>query len=187
MEFERPTWSEVFINFCSDLRRRSRCVKYQTAAVVTKCTQIIGIGYNGTMAKDIECHDHWYHYWLHNVRNREDKKDNILPDLSYAEWLTTQEFRTLHSQWASVNEVHAEVNALNWVSKYDIDDTCALYTYYAPCEQCAKQIVAYGIKTVHYLNDYHGRTHSGISGLDYLRSKGINCVKYEKNIENITI
>ncbi len=160
----RISWQEVFMDMCKTLRKRSRCLKYQTAAIVVKGSQILGIGYNGTASKQKECCNYWHDYWdLSGVQ------------VSFSEWVKTEQFRDLHSKWSVINEIHAEVNALNWISKRDIDDTCVLYTYYSPCEQCAKQILSYGIKNVYYCNEYRGRTSSGTDGLKFLRERGINC------------
>ena len=146
----RISWNQVFMDICETLRRRSLCLKYQTSAIITKGTQIMGIGYNGTATKQEECYDKW-HEWHSN-------NDIKMP---FSDWLQTDEFRNLHSKWSCLNEIHAEVNALNWVSKHDIDDSYAIYTYYSPCEQCAKQILSYGIKHVYYKQVYKGRSASG--------------------------
>ncbi len=160
----RVEWPRVFMQMCLILRNRSVCVKYRTSAIVVKDSQIIGIGYNGTISKLEECCEHWDDYWQRN---------NIA--IPYADWVKTDDFRKLHSEWSNLNEIHAEVNALNWVTKSLIDDTCALYTYYSPCEQCAKQILAYGIKTLYYYEVYPGKTGKGVDGLKFLAEKGITC------------
>lgn len=159
-------WPSVFMGICEILRKRSKCIKYQTSAVVVKGTQIIGIGYNGTASKQQECRDKWLAYWAEN---------NIA--MPYLEWVKTVEFKDLHSRWSCANEIHAEINALNWVSKYDIDDTCALYTYFSPCEQCAKQILAYGIKLLYYAIRYPGRQSSDEDGLTFLSARGVTCIQ----------
>jgi deoxycytidylate deaminase len=142
------------------------CLKYQTSSIVIKGTQILGIGYNGTAAKQEECNKYWKDYWEIN--------DIEIP---LEEWIKTDDFKKLHSDWAYINEIHAEVNALNWVSKRDIDDTCAIYTYYSPCEQCAKQILSYGIKNVYYIEKYSGRTKSGMDGVKFLIDRNVKCVQ----------
>jgi deoxycytidylate deaminase len=159
-------WHELFMGFCELLLRRSKCLKYHTSAIVVKGTQIIGIGYNGTASKTIECCDYWR-------KQHEEKKISI----SFEEWTKSDEFRTLHSEWAALYEIHAEVNALNWVSKRDIDDSCALYTYYSPCEQCAKQILSYGIKNIYYKAEYVGRSGASSNIIMFLNQNGIKCTK----------
>ncbi len=159
-------WRLVFMNMCKILKNRSKCIKYQTSAIVVKDTQIMGIGYNGTASKQQECCDYWLDIW----------KETKSP-IAYGEWTKTKEFRDLHSKWSCINEIHAEVNALNWISKKDINDTYAIYTYYSPCEQCAKQILSYGIKNVYYCEQYNGRSTSGMDGLKFLQERGITCLQ----------
>lgn len=158
-------WHSTFMDMCKILRKRSKCLKYQTSAIVVKGTQILAIGYNGTASKQKECCDYWHEQWSQYKSE------------SFSTWLETKAFRDLHSKWSCINEIHAEVNALNWVSKKDIDDTCAIYTYYSPCEQCAKQILSYGIKNVYYIEQYQGRSSSGMDGLKFLSERGINCMQ----------
>jgi dCMP deaminase len=164
MDLNRVSWHTVFINMCSVLRQRSLCLKYQTSAIVVKGTQILGIGYNGTASKQEECYHYWKNYWSINNIN-----------MPFDEWIKTDEFKNLHSKWSVLNEIHAEVNALNWVSKWNIDETCAIYTYYSPCENCAKQILSYGIKKLYYCYKYSGRNVSGTDGIKFLQDRGIYC------------
>ncbi len=160
----RMPWHMVFMNMCKILKNRSTCIKYQTSAIVVKDTQIMGIGYNGTLSKQQECCDYWMDIW----RGKQA--------LSFSEWIKTAEFRDSHSKWSYINEVHAEANALNWISKKEVDDTYAIYTYYSPCEQCAKHILSYGIKNVYYCEKYKGRSTSGMDGLKFLQERGITCL-----------
>jgi dCMP deaminase len=164
----RAEWPIIFMKICETIRDRSSCLKYKTSCLVVKGTQIISIGYNGTASKQTECDDYWRKYW-------EDEKIKE----EYHDWIKSKEFKDLHSKWSVINEIHAEVNALNWISKHDVTDDYVLYTYYSPCEQCAKQIVSYGIKTVYYLHDYKGRVHGCLQGIDYLKNMNINCIKIQ--------
>ena len=162
----RTGWDAIFMGTCKLLISRSLCVKYRTSAVITKGTQIIGIGYNGTLTKTEECCEHWENYWHMN---------NI--SVPYHDWLKTPQFRALHSEWSTLNEIHAEVNALNCVSKHDIDETCAIYVYYSPCDQCAKQILSYGIKTLYYCKLYLGKSGNAQNGIKFLEDRGIKCAQ----------
>lgn len=162
----RADWDTTFMKICDIIKDRSVCVKYRTSAVVIKNTQIIGTGYNGTLTKMEECCERWENYWhMNNIK------------IPYAEWIKTVEFRNLHSQWSALNEIHAEVNALNCVSKNDIDDTCAIYVYYSPCDQCAKQILSYGIKNLYYYKVYPGKSGNSLNGIKFLIERGIKCTQ----------
>jgi dCMP deaminase len=173
MSRPRPSWHHTFMKMCIVLRERSRCLKYQTAAILTKGTQILAIGYNGTPAGAAECCDYWRE--MYGNIPEEFKEEH----LTFAEWVQSRDFSDRHSKWAHLEEMHAEANALMQVAKKDIDGTCALYTYYSPCEQCAKQIVAYGIKHVYYAEMYPGRSRSGIHGITFLTDNRTNCVKID--------
>lgn len=162
----RAEWTTVFMGMCKLLRHRSLCVKYQTSAIVTKDTQIIGIGYNGTITKAEECCEHWENYWHMNEIG-----------FNYHRWLKSDQFRTLHSNWSTLNEIHAEVNALNCVAKNTIDDTCAIYVYYSPCEQCAKHILSYGIKNLYYYALFPGKSGTALNGIKFLSDRGIKCTQ----------
>lgn len=133
---KRIPWESIFIDMCKILRQRSLCRKYQTSAIVVKGTQILGIGYNGTASKQEECDHYWKDY--HDINDI---------SMDFREWLKTEEFRNLHSKWSTITEIHAEVNALNWVSKRDIDDTCAIYTYYSPMRAMRETNIIIWFKT----------------------------------------
>lgn len=158
----RPSWDKSFGDIINVFAQRSKCLKYKTAAMVVSGTQIMSFGYNGTISKCQECDEYWRSYYL---------KNRIT--IPYNEWIHSPHFRTLHREWSKVNEVHAEVNALNWISKRDIDNTYVLYTTYSPCDACAKEIIAYGIKYIKFIEEYP----SGQDALNQLRSSGVICQK----------
>jgi dCMP deaminase len=166
----RPTWDKIFSDFLILIRQRSLCLKYQTSAMIIKDTQILSIGYNGTLSKCEECKDYWYKYWSQNIL--------VLP---FDIWVQTDDFKKLHREWSYKHEIHAEINALNWISKNDVNDDYVLYTYYSPCDHCAKTILSYGIKTIKYLFLYP----SGDKALDLLKEKGVNMIKISSQIEDL--
>jgi len=49
--------------------------------------------------------------------------------------------------------IHAEVNALSCVSRYD--DPYSIYVTLLPCGYCANLIACYNIKEVYYSEDYY--------------------------------
>lgn len=169
-EKKRTLWPTIFMDICETIRKRSLCLKYQTSALIISGTQIKAVGYNGTAPKRKECCEYWKDYY--------DSSDEIKNEYPYYDdWLKSEQFRNLHSKWSTLHESHAEMNALAWVSKADVTDEYVLYTYYSPCEQCAKNILFYGIKKVYYRIEYKGRSHSGLSGLEYLREGNVECIQ----------
>lgn len=161
----RPSWHKTFLDMLEIIKHRSQCLKLQTAAMIVKGTQIISFGYNGTFTGCTECYNYWnnYHY----------EHRSQLNTCSFNSWLLTDEFKIAHREWSKANEVHAESNAMKWVSKYDIDEKCAMYTLMSPCESCAKEIIAHGLKLVYYKYDYkHGQ-----KALETLRENNVICCK----------
>jgi dCMP deaminase len=157
----RRSWDFTFIEFMEVLAKRSLCLKYKTSALVVKGTQILCMGYNGTFSGRIECCNYWRDYYNRCIFNKEM--------ITYEQFINSDNFRLLHHEWSTANEIHAEVNALNWISKKDIDDSYVLYTLYSPCDNCAKTIISYGIKNVVYKYKYK----NGTSALKRLSENGI--------------
>lgn len=152
---KRIEWPKLFMDITEKICERSLCIKYKTASIITTGTQIISIGYNGTFKGQKECCDWW-----------REKHGN---DETFSDWIQTDEFKKMHREWSVKYEVHAEINALNWISKRLVTDDYALYTYLSPCENCAKSIISYGIKKVYY-RVLHGQ-------LDILQSNGVECIQ----------
>lgn len=158
---ERISWHEFFINVMEILTKRSSCIKLKTAALIVHDTQILSIGYNGTFPGDVECNNYWFEYYKTTSQS-----------ISFADWCKTDEFRSLHRKWSLANEIHAEANALKWISRKDTKD-CVMYTLYSPCDLCAKDIIAHNIKTVYYKHLYkHGE-----ESLKKLDKYGVKCIK----------
>ena len=163
----RISWDEFFMGVVEILTRRSMCLKYKTATVITNGTQIVSIGYNGTTEKNVECCEYWQEYWQENIAGKTET------ELSYEEWKQSDEFKRLHREWSRNNEIHAESNALKYISKADVNSGYTLYTLYSPCDLCAKEIISYGIKTVKYLHKYP----SGDDAINKLQLHGVRCVQ----------
>jgi dCMP deaminase len=159
---DRISWDSVFSRFLSILSERSTCLKYKTAAVIVKGTQILSMGYNGTFSHCVECID----YWKDQYKLIHEEYKEIF---SFDAWIKTNDWRKKHREWSACNEVHAEINALNWISKHDITPDHILYTIYSPCDACAKAIIAYGIKQVKYQYEYP----NGRDALELLKKNNI--------------
>lgn len=155
----RATWDETFAEMLKILAKRSSCLKYTTATLITHDTQIVSIGYNGTSNGSEECIDYW--------------KKQCPVNVPLKEYTKTDEFKTLHRPWSKIYESHAESNALRYINKRDIDDSYTLYTLYSPCDLCAKEIISYGIKHIKYLYKYP----SGENALNLLKDKNISCIQ----------
>ena len=184
LQTNRISWDSVFVQFMETLARRSLCLKFKTSALVVKGTQIISMGYNGTFNGKKECCLFWLEYYEKhkndnlstsirktNLENKKDKgilldtydalckqnSSNSQVDDGFVKFINSNDFRMLHRDWSMANEVHAEINALNWIPKGNVDSSYILYTLYSPCDNCAKTIISYGIKNIVYKYKYkHG-------------------------------
>jgi len=158
----RPSWESIFIEMAELIAKRSVCLKIKTATVIVRGTQVVALGYNGTFSGCDECVTYW--------RNKH-KEMNI--EISLDEWVQTNEFKHLHREWSKAREVHAEANAFRQITEKDAHG-CHMYSLYSPCDQCAKQIISYGIKKVYYKYKYkHGN-----DAIDLLKSCGIECINF---------
>ena len=154
------------MDITKELSKRSLCLKIQTACLIVKNTQILSIGYNGTFSGKEECCELWKS--IYDSKNLDFKRD-----LTFSEWLLTSEFKNAHRDWSLKEEVHAEINALLYISKRDITKDYILYTLYSPCDACTKEIIAYGISNIYYKYEYS----RGSEALKRLSKMGINCQK----------
>ncbi len=142
----RPNWDNIFMENIIIFAKRSLCLKLQTAAIVVYNTQILSIGYNGTFSKSLECNNYWYQFYLNNIIN-----------ITYEQFLSSDKFASLHREWSLSNEVHAEANALKWITPNTDNKYYIMYSLYSPCNLCAKEIITYGIKKFVYKYKYkHG-------------------------------
>jgi dCMP deaminase len=167
----RPPWNNTFMRIVEVLSERSSCIKYKTACIIVKGTQIIAMGYNGTLNRCEECCDYWFRWWNEHKKNSNVDSNSTNNINDYCTWIKCDEFKNMHRSWSLKSEIHAEINALNWISKRDVDDTCILYTLYSPCDKCTTQIISYGIKKVYYKYEYPNGAEARIN----LSNHGVCC------------
>lgn len=166
----RPLWDQVFSEILEVIAKRSLCLKMQTSALVVRGSQILSIGYNGTFSKHEECCDYWMDYYKDAGSIELYGTTGMSGKPAFEQWLNSEVFKKAHRDWSRDHEIHAEANALKWISKNDIRD-CVMYTLHSPCDACAKDIIAHGIKTVKYKYKYK----HGDKALVTLRNAGVQC------------
>ncbi len=125
---ERLSWDEKHMLAAITIASRSSCNSLHTGAVVVKNKRIIAEGYNGAPEGIENCLEAGCRKNKYGIN-----------------------FETKGS--GQCVALHAEVNALNEVSKEKAHGA-TLYTVYYPCADCAKEIVNNGIEEVVYLKDY---------------------------------
>lgn len=133
MEDTRPTWDQYFIEIVKLTSQRSNCIKRKVGAIIVKDNRILSLGYNGTPCNIKNCFEggckRCYKQWL----NKSEHKGEYL-DLCIC--------------------LHAEENALLFMSKNDLEDSTIYITLF-PCISCFKKILQCKIKRLVYLEDYN--------------------------------
>ena len=119
---------DVFMKTAFLVANKSHCVSHHVGAVIVKDKRIITIGYNGTPPGLPNCSEHFN-------------------PLSFD--------REEHHKWSKDNEIHAEMNAIAFAAKHDVQvDGCDIYVTISPCNECLKNLSMTGIKNVYYLYLY---------------------------------
>ena len=147
------SWDETFIEIAESFAAHSSCVKRKVGAILVKDLRIISTGYNGTPSGLVNC-------------------DEVFKDGSLVGHLLNGTEIT-HHEFSERFEIHAEQNCLLTAAKNGISvKDCSLYITTAPCVNCAKIIIAAGIKKVIYKEIYKNNF-----GILLLEEAGIECRK----------
>lgn len=138
----------------------STCARLKVSALLVHDGRILSCGYNGVPSGEKHCNEIFTH----------DDKGFY----HEGEPIDEQAWRLLHHDFSEENEVHAEVNCLMYALKNNLDvSKCTLVVSIAPCSNCAKMILASGIKTVYYV-DLYDRSDAGI---EFLKKHNITVEK----------
>lgn len=122
----RPSWDQYFITIAKLTSERSNCLKRKVGCIVVKENRILSLGYNGTPKGTLNCFEG-------GCERCKNSGTGTNLDLCLC--------------------LHAEENALLFVSKSDLYDS-TMYVTLLPCISCTKKIIQCGIKRVCYLSDY---------------------------------
>lgn len=158
----------------------SSCARLHVGSIICKNGRIISTGYNGTTGGSNHCDRIFIH------ENGQFKVDvtalkEFMPDVKYTDfkfdvlqtdfdrdivWVNENEWRSWHHKFSEVAEIHSEMNAIAFAAKNNLDITDAeIVVSTAPCINCAKLIVASGIKTVKFVDEYD-RSSEGVRFLN---------------------
>jgi len=117
-------WDKTFIEIARIMAEKSKCSRLKVGAVITKDNRIIGCGYNGTPSGFINCNEA-----CENLRDNKEQSEHHLFSEQY--------------------EIHAEMNAILDLAKRGLSpEGSTLYTTICPCKNCAKLVIAAGIKRI---------------------------------------
>lgn len=123
-------------NYIQDILRlvtqQSTCRKMKVGALLMRDNRLLATGYNSVPEGATSC-----------------ENTNL------------KALRISHTEWSLVNEIHAEVNCIADALASGINISGAtMYVSHSPCINCAKMIVACGIKKVvvasHYDKSFDG-------------------------------
>lgn len=138
----------MFKEVLTTFKKRSTCARLQVAALLVREGRIVSTGWNGVPAGKKHCNE---------IFKTEDIYHN-------------EEIKHEHHKFAEINELHAEVNVLGYSARYGIQTKgCDMIISLSPCVNCAKLIIASGIREV-YFTDLYDRN---IDGLQVLVDSGV--------------
>ena len=133
MEDTRPTWDQYFIKIAKLTCERSNCIKRKVGSIIVKDNRILSLGYNGTPCGVKNCFEggceRCYKQWISKTENKGRELDLCIC-------------------------LHAEENALLFVSKTDLENATIYITLF-PCISWFKKILQCKIKRMVYLEDYN--------------------------------
>ncbi len=137
----------VYLDIAKSFAKKSTCKQKQVGSVIVKNDRIISHGYNGTPSGMIHCRD------------------------------TADYGELTHRQWSEIHEIHAEQNAICYAARAGIStEGATMYVTASPCHNCAKLIVAAGIKILIVGSIYSG---SQPDWWHWLRDRGVTVISFE--------
>lgn len=82
-------------------------------------------------------------------------KNNRIISTGYNGYPSNSPHHSINRDGHEINTIHAEQNAICFAARSNISiEDSTIYVTHFPCLNCAKLIIASGIKNVTYLNDY---------------------------------
>lgn len=156
---------DYFKNVCKLTAENSTCSRLQVGAVLVKEDRILSIGYNGVPSGQKHCIDIFKEQFEKTLKDPD-------PINKFEDWMKLKTIRDIHAEFSEKNEIHAEINCFGYASRFGIaTDNCDLYVSISPCCNCAKTIIASGIKRVFYIEKYDRDT----TGIEILENNNIEC------------
>lgn len=148
------SWDDTFMGIAKLIAQRSKDPNTQVGAVIVgKDKRILSLGYNGMPAGMSDDLNIW-----------ERDGDELCQKYTYI--------------------CHAEENAiLNYRGNFGSLEGATIYVSLFPCNNCAKQIVQSGIKTVIYESDKYDGTPMNIASKRILDSAGVNYIKLDRIVD----
>jgi dCMP deaminase len=162
----RPSRDEVYMEVAQRIARRGTCDRKQVGAVVTRAGRCVCWGYNGAPPGLPHCEEN-----IHGWKGQGPSvAAGIIPSLGW--------YDEMLSHHGCRNATHAEANALAFAARQGIStESCTLYVTVAPCDVCARLLIAAGIVRVCY-----NETYRDASGLRLLEEAGLEIVQCQQEV-----
>lgn len=126
----RPGWDDYWVEMARAMSMRAACTHRRIGAIVVRKNRIVGSGYNGTAAGEVNC------------------SDGGCPRGQMA-----RDARILARDYADCEGIHAEWNAMLDAGR----DGCVGSTMYVnavPCHLCRRMAKGAGVNAIVWENDY---------------------------------
>jgi dCMP deaminase len=171
MVLERISRDEYLMEVAHVVARRGTCSRLQVGVVFAREGRIVATGYNGAPPGIDHC-VHESFYWTRSTGAWETpdwllrlaEVTNLSDGCQYY-----TDGRTVSTDPGCTVVSHAERNGISFAAREGIriGDSDVFCTH-APCEDCAKSLLAAGIRSLHYETPYRLT-----AGVDLLRNAGI--------------
>ena len=155
-----PKEIEVYMTNAYNLSLKSKCIKRQVGAIITKEEHILASGYNDTptgLDSCIELYNECYRDMMSKCtkckRKIQDKKKSKCMECDEN---IEYQIKLLTKNLDLCRAIHAEERAILQVGKFGGISLMgsALYTTTFPCKLCAKKIIETGISIIIYTEPY---------------------------------
>lgn len=162
----------TFVKHLGILEENSTCVRVKVAAIIAKSGRTISTGWNGVPSGFSHCEE------IFTIVKKPVHFGNLDPNREpnqyffYDTEITKEEFMHKHHEFSEENEIHAEANAIAFAAKNNIStEGSDMFVTITPCSNCAKLILASGIKKLYYKSVYD-RNPAGFELLKKAQEKG---------------
>ena len=160
-------YKQLYKSVLKEYQQFSKCARLKVAALLVNDGRILCCGYNGTPTGQTNCNE---------LFKSEDGKF-YLRESTNDDWREVSEadWKELHHEFAEKNEIHAEMNCIaqGFRNGINVENTDLIISL-QPCDNCAKLIVASGIKHVWFIDKYD----RGTKGIDFLEANGVKVEQF---------
>lgn len=159
-------YNETFKDVLRILQKNSTCIRKQIGTVIVKSDRIVGTGWNGVPSGFTHCNKIFQIVEQPTIVGNPDLNPEPNKYYIHGTEVTKEHFMYQHHDFSEKQELHSEQNAIICLAKNGISPEGAeMYTTLAPCSNCAKAILAAGIKKLYYMEEYDRSS----AGLDLLK------------------